>query len=49
VAILDSRANSRGNYRGRVLAALPKCEVPSDIGAIENFYTAKKPPEYFIQ
>jgi ATP-dependent DNA helicase DinG len=49
VAILDSRVNSHGNYRGRAFAALPECEVTSDIGAIERFYTAKKPPEYFIQ
>ena len=47
VALLDSRANSRGNYRERVLAALPDCRVTSDITEIEHFIADKKSPEYF--
>jgi ATP-dependent DNA helicase DinG len=48
VAILDSRANSSGVYRKRVLDALPDCRVTTDIGEIERFILEKKPPEYFI-
>jgi ATP-dependent DNA helicase DinG len=47
VAILDSRANTRGAYRDRVLAALPDCRVTPDIGDIEKFMLEKKPPAYF--
>jgi ATP-dependent DNA helicase DinG len=47
VAILDSRANTRGAYRGRVLAALPNCRVTSGIGDIDRFMLEKKPPAYF--
>ena len=46
-AILDSRANMRGNYRNRVLAALPDCEVTSDILNVKRFFNDKKSPEYF--
>jgi ATP-dependent DNA helicase DinG len=47
VAILDCRANSRGSYRGRVLAALPPCRVTGDISDVVQFMNEKKPPEYF--
>jgi ATP-dependent DNA helicase DinG len=47
VAILDSRANSAGAYRERVLAALPECRVTADIAAAERFIKAKKTTEYF--
>jgi ATP-dependent DNA helicase DinG len=47
VAILDSRANTRGAYRGRVLAALPCCRVTSSIGDVDRFMLEKKPPAYF--
>jgi ATP-dependent DNA helicase DinG len=46
-AILDCRANSRGSYRGRVLAALPGCRVTADITEVADFYKTKKSPEYF--
>ena len=47
VAILDNRANSRGAYRGRVLAALPECRVVSSVAAVNRFIHEKKPIEYF--
>ena len=47
VAILDSRANSRGAYRSRVLAALPECKVTSKIAVIREFYEELKAPAYF--
>ena len=47
VAILDSRANSTGAYRERVLAALPDCRVAADIAAVARFIKVKKTPEYF--
>jgi len=47
VAILDSRANTNGTYRQRVLTALPDCFVTKDIDDVENFIRAKKTPEYF--
>jgi len=37
----------RGNYRNRVLAALPDCEVTSDILNVKRFFNDKKSPEYF--
>ena len=49
VAILDSRANSKGAFRGRVLAALPSCYVTADIADVRDFIKAAKPPEYFAQ
>ena len=48
VAILDSRANSGGAYRECILATLPDCRVTGDIGVVEKFFIAKKPPKYFI-
>ncbi|MCL2873968.1 MAG: ATP-dependent DNA helicase [Defluviitaleaceae bacterium] len=48
VAILDSRANERGAYRQRVLAALPECKTTSDIEAVRDFFVDKKPAAYFI-
>jgi ATP-dependent DNA helicase DinG len=47
VAILDSRANSHGAYRERVLNALPDCPVTSDINEVTDFFKAKKKPRYF--
>ena len=47
VAILDSRVNMRGAYRGRVLAALPPCRVTSDIGDVDRFMREIKPAAYF--
>jgi ATP-dependent DNA helicase DinG len=47
VAILDSRASIGGAYRERVLNALPKCCVTSEIGEIIRFMNDKKSPEYF--
>jgi len=48
VAILDSRANERGAYRQRVLAALPECNVTSDYKAVRDFFVEKKPAAYFL-
>ena len=47
VAILDSRVNEKGAYRKRVLEALPDCRVTSSIVSVEQFFKAKKAPEYF--
>lgn len=47
VAILDSRANDMGNYRGKVLAALPDCKVTSEIEVVSDFFVEKKPMDYF--
>jgi ATP-dependent DNA helicase DinG len=47
VAILDSRANSSGAYRERVLATLPDCRVTSTIGDVDRFMLEKKPNAYF--
>jgi Rad3-related DNA helicase len=49
VAILDCRANSRGNYRERILNALPDCFVTSVISELEAFLRLKKPPEYWLR
>ena len=49
VAILDSRVNSGGAYRERVLAALPDCHITSDIKDVKGFIGAVKPPEYYEQ
>jgi len=48
VAILDSRVSNKGSYRDRVLNALPGCDVTFEIGAVKDFISAKKTPEYFI-
>ena len=47
VAILDSRVSEKGAYRKRVLEALPDCRVTSNIISVEQFFKAKKLPEYF--
>jgi len=47
VAILDSRANTRGAYRGRVIDALPDCYVTADIEDVVSFFDDKKSTEYF--
>jgi ATP-dependent DNA helicase DinG len=47
VVILDSRANSRGNYRERVLDALPDCRVTSQISDITDFFEYTKTPTYW--
>jgi ATP-dependent DNA helicase DinG len=48
IAILDSRANTNGAYRSRVLAALPPCRVTSVAGDIELFMRNKKSSAYFM-
>jgi len=48
IVILDSRVNSRGIYRERVLNALPDCYVINEISDIENFLRLVKPLEYYI-
>jgi ATP-dependent DNA helicase DinG len=47
VAILDSRVNQYGAYRGCVLDALPGCYVTADMNEVEGFYRVMKKPEYF--
>ena len=47
-AILDSRVNSHGSYRSKVLAALPKCRVTSDILEVREFICCKKSRGYFM-
>ncbi|MCL2342874.1 MAG: ATP-dependent DNA helicase, partial [Firmicutes bacterium] len=47
VAILDSRANSNGAYRRRVLAALPPCGVTDRVERVERFLREKKSAAYF--
>jgi Rad3-related DNA helicase len=49
VAILDSRVNSRGSYRKRVLNALPLCRVSAEIAGVAGFFKLKKSAEYFIK
>ena len=46
VAILDSRVNSKGSYRRRVVHALPKCHVTHDMKIVEKFYRYMKPAQY---
>jgi ATP-dependent DNA helicase DinG len=48
VAILDSRINSRGGYRKRVLDALPECPVTNEITLLDQFLRSLKPLEYYI-
>ena len=47
VAILDCRAGSRGAYRSRALAALPKCGVTSSVSDVRRFMQDRKSPAYF--
>jgi ATP-dependent DNA helicase DinG len=47
IAILDSRVNERGAYRGRVLSALPACRVTSRLNVVSRFIWDKKSAEYF--
>jgi ATP-dependent DNA helicase DinG len=47
VAILDSRVNSRGAYRYKVLKALPSCPVTSTIAKVKAFFHAIKSANYF--
>ena len=49
VALLDSRANSAGMYRRRVLAALPQCRVTSSVSDVGQFIRKKKSAEYFTE
>ena len=46
VAILDSRVNKHGLYRGRMLSILPPCHVTDCIGTVEKFFKFVKPAEY---
>ena len=47
VAILDSRVNLIGAYRGRVIDALPDCRVTDEVDDVIRFYDEKKSPDYF--
>jgi ATP-dependent DNA helicase DinG len=47
VAILDSRVNSRGSYRTRVLSALPACRIARAISDLYDFLRSVKPLEYW--
>lgn len=47
VSILDSRAGVKGRYHNAVLAALPKCQVVSDVNEIHQFLKLKKEDAYF--
>jgi ATP-dependent DNA helicase DinG len=47
VAILDSRVNSLGSYRGITLDALPFCPVTNKIDQLDKYLRSVKPPEYF--
>ncbi|MCL2343592.1 MAG: ATP-dependent DNA helicase [Firmicutes bacterium] len=47
IAIIDSRANSSGAYRRRILTALPSCRVTSRIIGVKQFFEKKKPIEFF--
>lgn len=47
VAILDSRIGAHENYRGKVLEALPKFKITSDINNVNRFIQDKKNKEYF--
>jgi len=49
IAILDSRVNSKGIYRGYVLDGLPECWVTDSIEDVERFYINLKSPEYFLE
>jgi ATP-dependent DNA helicase DinG len=49
IAFLDSRANTRGAYRDRLLAALPPCRDTSSVRDVEQFKLQKKQPAYFAQ
>ena len=46
-AILDCRASRNGNYRKRVLDALPDCRMTDSINDISDFFKARKPAGYF--
>lgn len=47
VSILDSRLREDGNYRNRVLKALPDCRVTDSISDVESFIKEKKEENYF--
>lgn len=47
ISILDSRLREGGNYRERVLKALPDCKVTGSIFDVESFIREKKAESYF--
>jgi len=47
ISILDSRLKVGGNYRDRVLNALPHCRVTSSLDDVERFIKKKKDKSYF--
>jgi ATP-dependent DNA helicase DinG len=47
VAILDSRVNSKGRYRNRILNSIPNYPLANSTGEIRHFIEAVKNPEYF--
>jgi ATP-dependent DNA helicase DinG len=48
ISILDSRLREGGNYRDRVLKALPHCPVTNSIKKVEQFIKQKKDENYFL-
>lgn len=47
ISILDVRAGVKGRYHDVVLAALPKCQVASDVNDIHRFLLRNKEDKYF--
>lgn len=49
IAILDFRISKRGNYRERVLEALPDYRVTNSLDEVKAFFRRVKRKEYFIK
>lgn len=47
ISILDARAGVKGRYHDAVLAALPKCQLASEVNDIQQFLLRKKDDAYF--
>lgn len=47
ISILDSRIREGGNYRDRVLEALPSCRMAQSVNDVEQFIRQKKSINYF--
>ncbi|MDR2888399.1 MAG: ATP-dependent DNA helicase, partial [Lachnospiraceae bacterium] len=47
-SILDSRASSRGRYRGEILANLPTMPVTDRLEMVAQFIRKHKPDDYFF-
>jgi len=45
----SQRVNLKGSYRRRVVHALPKCHITSDVKIVEKFYRYMKPAEYHVR